>query len=99
MTSVDNFENQDMGNRNMREDTVQDKSLASKMFGEMLKIQFGEKKFGDNAFRQKRISQFIIIIWRIKFGDLVKFAKFAKLFSHQTFVLYGIVLMNTEVPQ
>ena len=29
-------------------------------------------------------------IWRKKFGDLSNFAKFAKLFSHQTFVLYGI---------
>ena len=28
-------------------------------------------------------------IWRKKFGDLSNFAKFAKLFSHQTFVLYG----------
>ena len=31
-------------------------------------------------------------IWQKKFGDLSNFAKFAKLFSHQTFVLYGIKL-------
>ena len=38
-------------------------------------------------------------IWQKKFGDLSIFAKFAKLFSRQTFVLYGNWLNNRRETQ
>ena len=56
--------------------TVWDESLVN----ENVKNQFGKRKFGKN------ITILIIVVevknvWQIKFGNLVKFAKFTKLFS------------------
>ena len=61
--------------------------MAREKFG---KNQFGEIKFSEN------IKILIIVVglknvWQIKFGDMVKLAKFTKLFSRQTFVLYIII--------
>ena len=61
--------------------------MAREKFG---KNQFGEIKFSEN------IKILIIVVelknvWQIKFGDMVKLAKFTKLFSCQTFVLYIII--------
>ena len=54
-----------------------------------VKNQFGQIKFG------KSIKILMIVVELQNFGknidDLLKFAKFAKLFSHQTFVLYGML--------
>ena len=51
------------------------------------------EKFGENVII------LIIVVelqnaWRKKFGDLVKFAK---LFSHQTFVLYSILVVYLSI--
>ena len=64
--------------------TIKDKRLAGEKFGENVKNQFGKMKFGENV-------NILIIVTKfgIKFDDLVKFAK---LFSRQTFVLYGIII-------
>ena len=53
---------------------------------ECVKNQFGKIKLGKN------IKILIIVVelqnvWQIKFGDLLKFAKFDKIFSRHTFVL------------
>ena len=56
-----------------------EKSLAK-----MLQMSIWRKKFGEPTVYEEAIQG----TW-ILFGDLSNFAKFAKLFSHQTFVLYG----------
>ena len=66
----------------------------------MLKIQFGGKKFGDNAFMQKRMLQFhnyleadflqIMDSYRIgqKFGEFGEFYQIAKLYSSEVIFKY-----------
>ena len=65
-----------------------EKSLAK-----MCKISIWRIKFGENVTILTIVIEWKDV-WRIKFGDLVKFAKFTKLFSHQTFVLYGITMSS-----
>ena len=69
--------------------TVNDKSLEGLKFGESAKKSIWRKKVW-------RISLRILVVYNIsymlsnKFGEISQFAKFAKLWSLQTFVVYGI---------
>ena len=69
--------------------TVNDESLEGLKFGESAKKSIWRKKVWRISPRILLVYNILAICWRIKFGEISQFAKFAKLWSLQTFVVYG----------
>ena len=77
--------------------TVNDESLEGLKFGESAKKSIWRKKVWRISPRILLVYNILAIYWRIKFGEISQFAKFAKLWSLQTFVVYGILNVNEQI--